>query len=323
MAGWKLRKDKTQAETQAAEPETPAEPSTAEGGAEIYSAPSAGEESPAADWGTQWQTPTEEIPVTPAGTEHAPVSELETGGGLHFEDEDGPLKMMDYSVPFTEDLLPLSSAPIIAAPPPVEMPPVEMPPVEMPPADTHPAETLPADTLPADTLPAEMPTLSTPSFNTSATELGDTPGDFTSTLRMSREELASAFAPPPPVSIPPVAPFVLDTPLVSPATEETPPRLVVRFGRLSAAFDLTKEVTVIGRPDSEIHYYPDVEIDLDDAVSRRHAEIIKREDRYFLSDTGSTNGTLLNGEALPAHEERPLAHGDRIRVGERTEIIFE
>ena len=50
---------------------------------------------------------------------------------------------------------------------------------------------------------------------------------------------------------------------------------------------------------------------------------IKQGDGYSLMDTGSTNGTLLNGEKLPAHEERRLTHGDRIRVGERTEIIFE
>jgi hypothetical protein len=288
MAGWKLRKDKTQAETAATEPETAvepvtAEPMTAEGGAEIYSAPTTDEEAP-----MQWGTPVE--------TEHAPSFDMETAGDLHFADEEGPLKLMDYSAPFTEDLLPLSAAsaePIIAAPPPVETP------------------------------PAEMPTLATPSFDTSLAEPGEADGDFTSTLRMSREELASALAPPPPSGVPPVAPFVLDTPLVSPATEETPPRLVVRMGRLSAAFDLTKEVTIIGRPDSEMHYYPDVEIDMDDAVSRRHAEIIQRGATYSLVDTGSTNGTLLNGESLPAHEERLLTHGDRIRVGERTEIIFE
>ncbi len=272
MAGWKLRKDKTQGETPA-ESETPAEPGTAGGGAEIYSAPIVAEEA------------------------HAPAADMEMGDGLRFEDDDTPLKMMDYSAPFTEDLLPMSSAPIIAAPP--------------------------TETPSAGTPPAEMPTLATPSFDTSAVEPEDADGDFTSTLRMSREELASAFAPPAPSGIPPVAPFVLDTPLVSPATEETPPRLVVRMGRLSAAFDLTREVTVIGRPDSEMHYYPDVEIDLDDAVSRRHAEIIKRGDAFSIVDTGSTNGTLLNGEALLAHEERRLTHGDRIRIGERTEIIFE
>lgn len=277
MAGWKLRKDKAQSETPGNEPEALTEPVAARNGAEIYSTPLASEERPIVG-------------------ETEPAPDMETGDGLRFEDDDSPLRIMDHSTPFTEDLLPLSAAPIIAAAP-----------VEAAQTEIH----------------AEMPTLATPSFDTSLAEPGNAPGDFTSTLRMSREELAAAFAPPPASGVPPVAPFVLDAPLVSPATEGTLPRLVVRMGRLSAAFDLTKDVTVIGRPDDEMHYYPDVEIDLDDAVSRRHAEIIKREDAYSLVDTGSTNGTLLNGEKLPAHEERMLTHGDRIRVGERTEIIFE
>lgn len=272
MAGWKLRKDKTQPEATDAETETAAGPATSEGGAEVYSAPVISAEPPL-EFG------------------HAPAPDMEAGDGLRFEDEDGPLTLMDYSDSPGEDLLPLP-APVLA-PPPAEAP------------------------------PTEMATLAPPSFDTSAAGPGEDPGEFTSTLRMSREELAAAFAPAAPTGIPTVAPFVLDAPLVAPATEETPPRLVVRMGRLSAAFDITKEVTVIGRPDSEMHYYPDVEIDLDDAVSRRHAEIIRRESAYSIVDTGSTNGTLLNGETLLAHEERPLAHGDRIRVGERTEIVFE
>lgn len=285
MAGWKLRKDKAQpdAEPQAAEEEAPAGR-----GAEIYSAPA------------EFEEHDEEQPVM-VGYAPTPSFEpdMETGDALRFEDEDGPLKPMDYSVPFNEDLLPMSAAPIIAAPPADMAPQVEAPP------------------------PAEMAALTTPSFDTSAAAPGEEAGDFTSTLRMSREELAAAFAPPAPVGIPPVAPFIIDAPLVAPPAEDAPPRLVVRMGRLSAAFDVTKEVTIIGRPDSEMHYYPDVEIDLDDAVSRRHAEIVRRNGAYSIVDTGSTNGTLLNGETLLAHEERPLTHGDRIRVGERTEIVFE
>ena len=308
MAGWKLRKDKaqekaqekTQAETPGAEPQTAAEPIAAEPiatghGAEIYSAPASGDEHSAAFLDPGSEPSSAPGQYTPSS--NLETGDLETGGDLHFEDEDSPLKLMDYSAPFTQDLLPLSAAPIIAAPPPVE-------------------------TTPAETPTLETPILETPSFDTSTPEPAAPTGDFTSTLRMNREELA-AFAPASPAGIPPVPPFVLDAPLVSPATEETPPRLVLRVGRLSAAFDLTKKVTTIGRPDSEMHYYPDVEIDLDDAVSRRHAEIIKQGDGYSLVDTGSTNGTLLNGEKLPAHEERLLTHGDRIRVGERTEIIFE
>ncbi len=123
--------------------------------------------------------------------------------------------------------------------------------------------------------------------------------------------------------VPEVAPFVMDTAPAAP-TADLPHRLVMRIGKLSAAFDLVKEVTVIGRPDSDLHFYPDMEVEMDDAVSRRHAEVLKSADgHYSLADSGSTNGTRLNGEMLPPNEERLLVSGDRIHIGERTEIIFE
>ena len=147
------------------------------------------------------------------------------------------------------------------------------------------------------------------------------PGLSGATLRMDPSEMAPVIPSPSGFSIPSVSPFLVVLPKEE--IEETPHTLQVRIGRLSATFEMTKEVTVIGRPDSELHFYPDIEIDLDDAVSRRHAEILRHEKDYYLVDAGSTNGTLLNGEMLKPHEERLLAHGDRIRVGERTEIIFE
>ena len=147
------------------------------------------------------------------------------------------------------------------------------------------------------------------------------PGFADVTLRMDSSELASAIPSPSGFSIPPVSPFLV----VLPREEiiETPHTLQVRIGRLSATYEISKEVMVIGRPDSDLHFYPDIEIELDDAVSRRHAEILRHEKDYYLIDAGSTNGTLLNGEMLKPHQEKLLAHGDRIRVGERTEIIFE
>lgn len=125
--------------------------------------------------------------------------------------------------------------------------------------------------------------------------------------------------------LPRVAPFILDAPSTpeGPTMEDETRHLILRLGNLSATFPLVKDVTVIGRPDSKLHYYPDIEIELDDAVSRRHAEIIRRNGQYYVVDAGSTNGTLLNGETLVAHEEQALMHGDRIRLGERAEIIFE
>jgi len=48
-------------------------------------------------------------------------------------------------------------------------------------------------------------------------------------------------------------------------------------------------------------------------VSRRHAQIWREGDDYFLSDLGSTNGTLLNGE--PAIGAERLNDRDEIAVG--------
>ena len=138
------------------------------------------------------------------------------------------------------------------------------------------------------------------------------------TIPASSSWLSSDFS----ADTPAVAPFVLDTP-APPAAPPAAPQIVVHIGRMSAPFDLIKDVTTIGRPDSALHYYPDVEIEMDDAVSRRHCEIVKREAGYYLVDTGSTNGTRLNGETLLPHQEHLLARGDRIHLGDRTEITFE
>ena len=97
----------------------------------------------------------------------------------------------------------------------------------------------------------------------------------------------------------------------------------MRFKNLAARYTITKAVTTLGRPDSDTGNYPDVEIEMDEGVSRKHAEIRLRDSRYYLIDLGSTNGTLLNGQAVIALTENVLTHGDRIRIGEMTEIVFE
>jgi pSer/pThr/pTyr-binding forkhead associated (FHA) protein len=51
-------------------------------------------------------------------------------------------------------------------------------------------------------------------------------------------------------------------------------------------------------------------------VSRRHAHIIKARNGYFISDQGSSNGTLINGRPLPPQRPRLLHNGDKITIGE-------
>ncbi len=72
---------------------------------------------------------------------------------------------------------------------------------------------------------------------------------------------------------------------------------------------LTKDVTRLGRE-------PGMEVALEAAaavVSRRHAEIQRRDGQYTLVDLGSFNGTLLNDQRITS--PTPLYDNDRIQLG--------
>ncbi len=107
--------------------------------------------------------------------------------------------------------------------------------------------------------------------------------------------------------------------LAAPAAQ---PRLVVRFGPFTANYPVTADDLVIGRPDPKTGVAPDVSLEYDDAVSRRHARVYSDGGQVFLEDLGSTNGTLLNNSSIAPHQPMPLKPGDKVQVGERTEINF-
>lgn len=56
-------------------------------------------------------------------------------------------------------------------------------------------------------------------------------------------------------------------------------------------------------------------------VSKLHAYLLDKGGRYSLMDLGSSNGTKVNGVALPNNESVRLEHGDRISLG-RLELRF-
>ena len=97
---------------------------------------------------------------------------------------------------------------------------------------------------------------------------------------------------------------------------ENPYRLVVKAGpNPGTAFDLSKEVTLLGR---------DVTNDIslgDPEVSRQHARLTRTPGGYVLEDLGSTNGSFVNGERLVA--PRVLASGDLLGLGENVTLSFE
>jgi pSer/pThr/pTyr-binding forkhead associated (FHA) protein len=86
---------------------------------------------------------------------------------------------------------------------------------------------------------------------------------------------------------------------------QTFPAMLVGQGALAGQrFLLDKEITLIGRADDCDILIPD------QLASRRHAQIRREPWRYVLEDTGSRNGTLVNGAPLsgPHH----LQNGDLV-----------
>lgn len=74
---------------------------------------------------------------------------------------------------------------------------------------------------------------------------------------------------------------------------------------------LNKPVFRIGKEKSYVDYF----IGDNTAVSRSHANIITRENTYFVVDTNSTNHTFVNGKMIQSNTETEIHHGDKIRLG--------
>ncbi len=72
-------------------------------------------------------------------------------------------------------------------------------------------------------------------------------------------------------------------------------------------YELSDEQVTVGRRDDCTVCLPG------NTISRRHAQVRHLDGQYLLTDLGSTNGTLLNGEALVGEEQ--LRDRDEIGVG--------
>lgn len=205
--------------------------------------------------------------------------------------------------------------------------PIALEPLPVEPVETDPSTAAPKPRFDLDSPPGELKAIAVPPsaelLESSPEDQGDSEPRFDASPE--RESIASGLVTTESdMGLPKVAPFIVDVDPTQKTSEKAMANsIVIRIGKLSATYLLTKDVTTIGRPDTIVQNYPDVEIELDDGVSRRHAEIRRHDGQYVITDVGSTNGTLLNGEKLAPNEEIPLHSGDRIHLGERTELIFE
>ena len=80
---------------------------------------------------------------------------------------------------------------------------------------------------------------------------------------------------------------------------------------------INKPVFRIGKERSYVDYFVTNNI----AVSRSHADIITRGNRYFVKDLNSKNRTYINDQELPIYAEVEIHDGDRLRLGNE-EFIF-
>ncbi len=66
----------------------------------------------------------------------------------------------------------------------------------------------------------------------------------------------------------------------------------------------------------------DLSLDEDTSVSRNHATLTFEAGVYYVTDLGSSNGTLLDGVRLTANARMPLRDGSVITFGKGTEVTF-
>jgi sigma-54 dependent transcriptional regulator, acetoin dehydrogenase operon transcriptional activator AcoR len=95
-----------------------------------------------------------------------------------------------------------------------------------------------------------------------------------------------------------------------PAPKERPGLVLLyapNFEQLSPAYVFVSPELTIGRDPSNLICVPE------QAVSRQHARIYTRDDRWFLQDLGSRNGTMVDGSYVGEIELEP---NHEIRVGD-------
>ena len=83
------------------------------------------------------------------------------------------------------------------------------------------------------------------------------------------------------------------------------------------SISINKPVFRLGKERSYVDYF----VTNNNAVSRSHADIITRENSYFVCDQNSTNHSYINDELLPVKTEIEICEGDVLRLANE-EFIF-
>jgi hypothetical protein len=88
------------------------------------------------------------------------------------------------------------------------------------------------------------------------------------------------------------------------------------------ALEISRPGLILGRADLHGRIFPDVDLSPFGArecgVSRRHARLVLNTatSEVEIIDLGSTNGTYVNGQRLPARQAHFLSDSDEVRLGD-------
>lgn len=88
---------------------------------------------------------------------------------------------------------------------------------------------------------------------------------------------------------------------------EMPKSYLIRMNTQERA-EISKDVFKIGKD----YRYVDFPVAGNSAVSRIHANILKRDEKYYIQDNHSTNKTYVNGIAVQSEQEVGITDGDKI-----------
>jgi pSer/pThr/pTyr-binding forkhead associated (FHA) protein len=104
----------------------------------------------------------------------------------------------------------------------------------------------------------------------------------------------------------------MDSKLILQSTDSAPTSVQVSL--------LTTDGFVLGRSDSRSSFIPDIDLAdfkaLEKGVSRRHAVIIRYQDKPHILDLNSINGTFLNSKRLKPDTPYMITSGDQLGLGD-------
>ncbi len=83
------------------------------------------------------------------------------------------------------------------------------------------------------------------------------------------------------------------------------------------SFDLESDLITVGRGSES-----DIRLN-DKSVSRRHLEIVRKEDKYFIKDLKSKNGTYVNDEQVKPEKPLEIRQGQPVAIGKTMFCLVE